>query len=154
MSLFIALDPGLVSGAWAAIDHNGAYVACGDIPHANDRVQPRALRIALEQAIPKGDSCEIAIENVFGMPGQGISSTSKFMRAAGCIEAVALMMHYPVHFVRPQEWKKYHNLIGTTKKESLALAREKWPTAPLKLAKHHGRADALLMADWLRDTLY
>ena len=152
--IYIGLDPGLISGAWAAIDHNGDYVGCGDIPNDDGRVQPRLLKIALQEAIAKGrDGCEIIIEQVGCMPGQGIASTSKFMRATGCIEAVASLLLYPVHMVTPQCWKKHIGLIKAPKSASLDTARSKWPTAPLKLAKHHGRAEALLMALYGMETL-
>jgi len=150
--IYIGIDPGLRSGAWGAIDHNGAFVACGDIESANDRVLPRMLKIALQAAIKLGqDGADIVIEQVGVMPGQGIASTGKFMRATGTIEAVVDLLLYPYEYVTPQKWKKHHGLIGTEKKASLSLARTKWPTAPLKLVKHHGRADALLMAEWLLD---
>jgi len=152
MTLYIAVDPGLVSGAWGAIDHNGAFVACGDIANNGERVLPRMLKIAFQDVIRNsGNDAEFVIESVFVRPGQGIASTGKFMRATGTIEAVVDLLLYPYEYVTPQKWKKHHGLIGTEKKASLELARTKWPTAPLKLAKHHGRADALLMAEWLLD---
>lgn len=153
MTTYLAIDPGLRSGAWAAIDHNGTFLACGDVPSLGDRVQPRLLIQALREAIPPGDVAEIMIEQVGVMPKQGITSTGHFMRATGCIEAVASLMMCPVHFVTPQKWKKHHGLIGTTKADSLAMARAKWPEAPLRLAKHHGRGDALLMALYGMETL-
>ena len=152
--IYIGIDPGLISGAWGAIDHNGQFVGCGDIAHAEGRVLPRLLKVALQEAIAKGsDGCEIVIEQVGCMPGQGIASTSKFMRAAGCIEAVASLLLYPVHFVTPQVWKRHHGLIKTPKAVSMAMARALWPGAPLKLAKHHNMAEALLMASYGRETL-
>ena len=72
------------------------------------------------------------------------------MRAAGAIEAVGALVGDTLTLVRPQVWKKHHGLIGTEKKASLELARRIWPDAQLRLAKHHGRADALLIALWLR----
>lgn len=148
---YLGIDPGLISGAWACIDHNGEFVACGDIPNANGRVQPRLLKIALQDAIAKDpDGCEIIIEQVGVRPGQGMASSAAFMRATGCIEAVASLLLYPVHFVTPQCWKKHYGLIKTPKAASLSLARSTWPSAGLKLAKHHGRAEALLMAAWGR----
>jgi crossover junction endodeoxyribonuclease RuvC len=92
----------------------------------------------------------MAVEDVHTMPGQGIASSGKFMRAAGSIEAVAALAGDRVVLVRPQVWKKYHGLIGTEKVASLELARSLWPEAPLKLKKDHNKADALLMAMWLR----
>jgi len=150
MTLYIGVDPGLVSGAWAAIDHNGAFVSCGDIANNGERILPRMLKIALQEVIRNhGNDAEFVIESVFVRPKQGMSSTGKFMRACGAIETVVDLLLYPYELVTPQKWKKHHGLIGTEKKASLALARTKWPTAPLKLVKHHGRADALLMAEWL-----
>ena len=108
------------------------------------------LKIALQDVIRNsGSDAEFVMESVFVRPGQGMSSTGKFMRACGAIETVVDLLLYPFELVTPQKWKKHHSLIGTEKKASLVLARAKWPTAPLKLAKHHGRADALLMAEWL-----
>ncbi|CAB4198308.1 Crossover junction endodeoxyribonuclease RuvC [uncultured Caudovirales phage] len=150
MTIYIGIDPGLVSGAYAAIDHNGAFLACGDIANNGDRIHPRMLKIALQEIIRNnGNDAEFVIESVFVRPGQGMSSTGKFMRACGAIETVVDLLLYPYEMVTPQAWKKHHGLIGTDKKASLALARTMWPTAPLKLVKHHGRADALLMAGYL-----
>ena len=121
----------------------------GDRPNG-DRIHPRMLKIALQEIIRNnGDDAEFVIESVFVRPGQGMSSTGKFLRACGAIETVVDLLLYPYEIVTPQAWKKHHGLIGTDKKASLALARTMWPTAPLKLVKHHGRADALLMAGYL-----
>jgi hypothetical protein len=51
--------------------------------------------------------------------------------------------------VTPQVWKKALKL-DSDKNKSLSMARELWPTAPLKRQKDNGRAEALLMAYWLR----
>jgi len=150
--IYIGIDPGLISGAYAAIDHNGAFVGCGDIPNKDGRVLPRVLSILLRDLIPRGDGAEIVIEQVGCMPGQGIASTSKFMRATGTIEAVCNLMLYPMSLVTPQVWKKHYGLIKAPKAASLAMARSAWPGAPLKLAKHHGRAEALLLAGFLLGT--
>lgn len=150
MTIYIGIDPGLVSGAYAAIDHCGGFISCGDIANNGERILPRMLKIALQEIIRNNESdAEFVIESVFVRPGQGMTSTGKFMRACGAIETVVDLLLYPHELVTPQAWKKHHGLIGTDKKASLALARTMWPTAPLKLAKHHGRADALLMAAWL-----
>ena len=150
--VYVGIDPGLLSGAWAAVDHHGQFVGCGDIAHDAGRIHPRLLKDALQGAIGD-DGCEIVIEQVGCMPGQGIASTSKFMRATGAIEAVASLLLYPVHLVTPQVWKKHYGLIKAPKAASLAMARAFWPTAPLKLVKHHGRAEALLMAHYGLETL-
>jgi hypothetical protein len=47
-------------------------------------------------------------------------------------------------------WKKALAL-DSDKQKSLDLARKLWPDAPLKRQKDNGRAEALLMAYWLRN---
>lgn len=152
MTYFVGIDPGLVSGAWAVIKHNGAFVACGDIPHDNGRVQPRLLKKALQESIPAGESAEIVIEQVHSMPNQGVASTFAFGQACGVIYAVTSLMLVPCHFITPQHWKSHFDLIKQPKSASLELARSIWEQAPLKLMKHHGRAEALLMAEYGRQS--
>lgn len=149
--VFVGLDPGAISGAWAAIGHNGDYIDCGDIQSVDGRVLANTLYQSIKGAVSSFDTAMIAVESVHAFSGQGISSTSKFMRAAGSIEAVAELTGYPFVLVTPQKWKKYHGLIGTEKSASLELARGLFPQAPLTRKKDHGRADALLMALWLKD---
>lgn len=149
--IYIGIDPGAISGAYAAIDHNCEFIACGDIPSVDGRVNATNLRYLLKSCVSTFDSAMIAVESVHSMPKQGIASTAKFMRAVGAIEATAELTHYPFVLVRPQVWKKYHGLIRTEKVASLELARSMFPEASLKRIKDTGRADALLMALWLKD---
>ena len=150
--VFIGIDPGAISGAYAAVDHNGDYIGCGDIPSVDGRVNAAILRHLLRSCVSTFDTAMIAVESVHSMPKQGIASTAKFMRAAGAIEATAELTNYPFVLVTPQSWKKYHGLIGTEKEASLDLARGMFPEASLKRKKDTGRADALLIALWLKGT--
>ncbi len=129
----VGVDPGLRSGAYASINQHGAWQACGDIPAIGDRIDVIQLREALRLAVPPGEVAHIVIEDVWVMPKQGSVSSAGFMRAAGAIEAVAALTGWVVTMV--------------------ALARQMWPDAPLKLAKSHGIADSLLIAQWGLDTL-
>lgn len=143
--IFIGIDPGSSSGAWAAIDQQGLFIGCGDLPVEDGRIKA----VELMELLWHDHETHIAVEDVHTMPGQGIASSGKFMRAAGAIEAVAALVGNSLTLVRPQVWKRFHRLIGMEKGASLEMARSIWPSAPLKLVKHHGRADALLMASWL-----
>ena len=104
----------------------------------------------LGQAIDRQDAV-ICIEDVHSMPGQGVASTFKFGRAVGAICAVADMKFGVWHIVSPQRWKKAMG-VSQDKDSSLTLARELWPNAPLTRKKDHGRAEALLIAEYLRRT--
>jgi hypothetical protein len=65
--------------------------------------------------------------------------------------AIAIMerINCPWMLVTPHKWKKDMGLTAD-KNESLAMARELWPNAPLARKMDNGRAEALLMAEWLR----
>ena len=148
MTVYIGIDPACQSGAWAVIDHNG-YRDCGMIKSVDARVVCLDFKDALKKAVNASESAEICIEQVFGMSGQGITSTSKFMRAVGAIEAVCELTRYPVHFVSPQKWKKHFGLIKCDKNASLDIARKLYPEAPLSRKKDHNKAEALLLARYL-----
>lgn len=151
MPTYIGIDPGLRSGSFAAIDHHGGFLVCEDIITKEDRLDARALKDALLRVIPKGDQAEICIELVGVRPGQGIASSGRFMRAAGVIDAVCALVQCPVSYVRPQEWKKHFGL-SANKDDAVALAKRLFPEAKdyLKRVKDHGRAEALLIAEFWR----
>ena len=148
--IYIGLDPGSASGAYGIINHDEDFIGCGDIKSVDGRVDAIELYDTIMSLVNAYDTAMIAVESVHSMPKQGIASTAKFMRAAGVIEAVAALTRYPCTLVTPQAWKKYHGLIGSAKSASLEAARMHWEDADLRLVKHHGRADALLMALWLK----
>jgi crossover junction endodeoxyribonuclease RuvC len=92
------------------------------------------------------------MEQVHSMPNQGVSSTFSFGRAVGVISAVCELTRYPFHMVTPQKWKKHFNLTAD-KNEALDLARKLFPAAKLKLKKDINRAEALLIAEYLRQMI-
>jgi hypothetical protein len=51
--------------------------------------------------------------------------------------------------VPPRVWKRDMGLTAN-KADSLTMARRLWPEAPLKRSKDNGRAEALLLAEWLK----
>jgi crossover junction endodeoxyribonuclease RuvC len=56
-------------------------------------------------------------------------------------------MHVPLEFVTPAVWKRSYGL-SRDKHASLFKARLMFPAADLHLAKHDGRAEALLIAQY------
>jgi len=92
----------------------------------------------------------VVVESVHSFSGQGVASTFKFGTAFGGAIALAERLRCPWHLVTPQAWKKALKL-DSDKTKSLVMARELWPDAPLKRQKDNGRAEALLMAYWLRN---
>lgn len=148
MRLFCGIDPGAISGAWGMVDHHGHYWSSGFIPNDAGRIKAGDFKAELMQAIDKQDVM-FCIEDVHAMPKQGVSSTFKFGMAVGAIQAIVELTRSPWVIVRPQAWKKDMG-VTAQKNTSLELARQLWPSAPLKRAKDHGVAEALLLAEWIR----
>jgi hypothetical protein len=148
--LTLSFDPGAISGAWAILDHNNALIALGDVPHIDGEVQTEQLTATI-YGHTTGHDLRAVVELVHSMPAQGVSSGFKFGMAYGALLAVANRVSNMGEAIKvtPQKWKKSHGLIGTEKIASLELARLKYPNADLRIKKHHGRADAILIGLWL-----
>ena len=57
---------------------------------------------------------------------------------------------YKVYEVHPITWKTRSKLKGKSKWRAMKKARKMFPDAELHLAKHEGRCEALLIADYIR----
>ena len=145
--IYLGFDPGF-SGAWGMVNHRGEYVGCGDMINNGKHILTDEVMHEINKA-RMGDDIEVAIELVASMPKQGVASTFKFGMAFGATIALAERLHCPFHFVTPRIWKKTLGL-DSDKNRSLALARNLWEEAPISRQKDNGRAEALLIAEWLR----
>lgn len=146
--VYVGIDPGS-KGAIAVI--------AGDLVLIEDMPTPEKALEILQK--PQPWECRVAIEQVHPLPGQ--SCIASFTYGENFLLAKLIGMWYstsPV-FVSPQRWKKYFGLKkepGETKTEykrkSVMKARELFPKAKdlLKMSKD-GRAEALLIAKWLKD---
>ena len=145
--LTIGIDPGL-SGAVALLDGDGLPVLVADLPVIRDGrlswIDGGALQSVLLEAL-HGRPCRAAVERVSAMPAQGIASAFTFGVGFGSILSVLQTLHLPIELVTPAQWKTALGL-SKDKRASLDKARLLFPTAELHLAKHDGRAEALLLA--------
>lgn len=142
----IAFDPGSVSGAYGVINLDGG-AEVGDLPVVNGQLDAAALARLIRGLAPR----VAVVERVGAMPKQGVVSTFKFGYAAGLIYGVLAALEVPVHFVAPTKWKRHFGLMGVNggKQRSRALAIQLHPSVSnLTRVKDHGRAEALLMADY------
>jgi crossover junction endodeoxyribonuclease RuvC len=151
--IFIGFDPGL-TGALGIVSADGAHELVIDLPIVRDRslawVDGSALQSTLLEAIG-GRQTRAVVERVSAMPRQGIASAFLFGVGFGSILSVLQALHIPLEFVTPGVWKKSFGL-SKDKHASLHKARLMFPTAELHLAKHDGRAEALLIAEFGRRT--
>jgi crossover junction endodeoxyribonuclease RuvC len=147
MTLCIGIDPGL-SGAVAILDQAGELVSVTDLPVIRDLslawIDGGSLQSIILGAL-QGRTAGAIIERVSSMPGQGVASSFQFGVGFGSVLSVLQALHIPLEFVTAAVWKRSYGL-GKDKHASLHKARLLYPAAELHLAKHHGRAEALLVA--------
>lgn len=142
----LGVDPGSVSGAYAIISPTGAWV--GDLPGVDRQVDAAEFARLVTGLEPD----MAVVELVGARPGQGVTSMFRFGRATGLIEGVILGLGVPLVTPTPQRWKRYFRLTSDGEK-SRALAIQRFPKVTgLARIKDHNRAEALLMALWLRET--
>jgi len=82
-ALLLAVDPGAVSGAYAAFYADGT-ITVGDLPTADGQVDAAAFT-ALVSTLDPGMA---VVERVASMPKQGVASTFKFGMSVGLIHGV------------------------------------------------------------------
>ncbi|HEX4025882.1 MAG TPA: hypothetical protein VHX52_14450 [Steroidobacteraceae bacterium] len=149
MTLTLGIDPGL-AGALALLDPDGLPELVADLPIIRDRslawVDGGALQGMLLDAL-RGRQCRAVVERVSAMPRQGIASAFCFGVGLGSILSVMQTLQLPLELVTPAVWKRALGL-SSDKRTSLDKARLLFPSADLRLAKHDGRAEALLLAHW------
>jgi len=155
----VGIDPGL-TGAAAFVDSRGTC-SIVDLPTValpgtgliRRRLDGAALARALRDFCPAGEPAVVAIEAVRTMGGQNnaVQTQGSLMRSLGAIEAVLEVLRLGFQSVEPQVWKGFYGL-GSDKKESMAKALTLYPDAPIRLAKDHNKAEALLIAHWMLRT--
>jgi len=147
--IFFGLDPG-ITGACAAIDDAGQLVALHDLPILRDGklafVDAQALVSHMLEA-RQGQPARIYIERVSAMPRQGVASSFQFGVGLGSLLAACRFLAMPLELITPAQWKRAMGL-SSDKRASLDKARLLFPSAELHLAKHDGRAEALLLAHY------
>ena len=158
---YIGIDPGL-DGAVAAIDGCDGTVQFFDTPTLEVTGGKKTRRVydvgAMAGCLRKfGDEdfvhrhCVCAVESVHSMPDQGTASSFTFGMGFGMWQGILSALKMPYTLVPPQRWKKaMMDGMGKEKDASRVVAMRLFPNADLHLKKHHGRADALLLAEYIR----
>ena len=165
----IGIDPG-IDGAMAVVDTNGEF-ATGflDMPTVTRvvskkkrrSIEPKQLYIEVERLVRGAGKAGYKIQFVMeqlNSGGKGAMANWSLGYSCGMIRGIiGAVDHTPV-FVTPTMWKRHHGLLMPNtsdidkKRAALGKARELYGTESLSLAKHHNRADAVLMARWFIDT--
>ena len=149
----IGIDPGL-SGAIAILENN-KVLNIFDIPVMPEGKNKRQLNSALlvsllRENITNNEEVAVVVEQVNAMPGQGVTSMFNFGQTFGAIKGICAALNLPIFFVRPSKWKKYFELINSSKDSSRTKAIEMYPKLSNLLAKKDvNKSDAILIARFL-----
>jgi crossover junction endodeoxyribonuclease RuvC len=147
-SKVFAIDPG-INGAWAVLGFAGEFLGAGEIPRFPKLINGVEFASLVRSYAPE----QVVIERVHAMPKQGVTSVFTFGAAYGVCIGIACGTGTPISYVTPHRWKSHFRLMGTSKNASREKAIQLFPGAHkyLSLQKHHGRADALLLARFFLD---
>ena len=154
----IGIDPGL-SGAIAVLE-NKKVLKIIDIPvMAEGKKNKRQLNSAqlvniIKENINDNEEIAVVVEQVNAMPGQGVTSMFNFGQTFGAIKGVCVALNLPIFFVRPSKWKKYFELINSSKDSSRTKAIEMYPSLSSQLSKKKdvNKSDAILIARFYYET--
>ncbi len=154
----IGIDPGL-SGAIAILE-NKQVITLIDMPvMAEGKKNKRQLNSAqlvsiIKENIKNNEEVVVVVEQVNAMPGQGVTSMFNFGQTFGAIKGVCAALDLPIFFVRPSRWKKYFELINSSKDSSRTKAIEMYPSISSHLSKKKdvNKSDAILIARFYYET--
>jgi hypothetical protein len=143
MTVIMGIDPGISGAVAFYFPVVPARIAVDDVPVAGGEINVSELARMIRIHRPT----VAVIERVSAMPGNGAVSMFNFGRSYGDVRGVIGALDIPLHFVTPQKWKKYFGL-SADKDESRLRAIRMFPAVAeqFKLKKHHGRAEAALIA--------
>ena len=154
----IGIDPGL-SGAIAVLQDKKVLNLFEMPVMAEGKKNKRQLNSALLVDIIKDnisfdEDIAVVVEQVNAMPGQGVTSMFNFGQTFGAIKGVCAALNLPIFFVRPSKWKKYFELINSTKDSSRTKAIEMYPSLSNQLSKKKdvNKSDAILIARFYCET--
>ena len=135
----IGIDPGL-SGAIAVLDGK-KVLGLFDMPVMSEgKKNKRQLNSAqlvniIKEFMNNKEDIAVIVEQVNAMPGQGVTSMFNFGQTFGAIKGVCAALKLPIFFVRPSKWKKYFELINSSKDASRTKAIEMYPSLSGQLSK-------------------
>lgn len=150
MKVSIGIDPGY-TGAIAIITNSNPYFVY-DMPVIKIGTKTELDMVGIKSLLEgyKNHETSIYLEKAQAMPGQGISSTANYIKGYGQIIGLLFGMGISFSLVHPVTWKnKMMRDMPKEKNSSVIRCQQIYPRFSeqfLKLKKHHGRADAILIA--------
>jgi hypothetical protein len=149
----IGIDLGL-GGALAALSPDGQLLDLRDMPTVRLSPSRRDYDLAALAAwLDQQPARAIGIEYVHPMPRRLGGAIASFWlgRASGLIEMYAQLRRVHLECLPPHTWQRWMIPIrrgGSPKRAACLAAQRLFPSAPI--GARHGRADALLIAEFTR----
>ena len=152
MTNYVGIDSG-AKGAIAVITESGEIVI-QDMPTLEELMKDTTGLKAC-----KGNTYRVALEQVHPLPGQSCIASFTYGQNFLLAKLIGFCYNIDTVMVSPMRWKKYYGLKKEPnetkteyKRKSVEKARELFPKAAelLKYSKD-GRAEALLIANWLKE---
>lgn len=152
---YIGIDPGL-SGAIAIM--GSGLCSAMDVPLFNDGTKRYIdiigfRNLLLEAAEKTGKpNCLVCLEKAQPMPRDGSMGSFRYGEVYGILKGVIVSLEIPLLEVAPITWKTKMVGKGKGKDASRMAALQLFPQLAerLKLKKDHGRAEAVLLAEYGR----
>ena len=158
--IIVGIDPGIAGAICFFSD--GQVIDVIDMPTMaegkKNKRQVNGRQIYNEIMLIKNkfmnEKMSVIVEQVSAMPGQGVTSMFNFGQTFGAIKGVCAALELPIFFVRPSKWKKYFELINSSKDSSRTKVIEMYPSLSSQLAKKKdvNKSDAILIARYYYDT--
>jgi hypothetical protein len=142
MTIICGIDPG-VSGAVAFYFPMVNRLSVDDVPVAGGEINTAELARLIRIHRPT----LAVLEKAQCMPKNGAVSMFNYGRSYGDVRGVVGALEVPIHFVTPATWKR-HLGLSSDKEECRLRAIQLFPAVAenFKLKRHHGRAEAALIA--------
>jgi hypothetical protein len=145
MEYFCGIDPGF-TGAICIMNSNKEILHCEDIPIIQVGKKRELNEPEIKSVLTRCSKLHVAIEKSQVMPGQGISSSGRYMASYGFLRGVCVGIGIPYSLIHPKTWKKVMlNDMPKEKAASIQKVGQLYPNLSLPLKKDHGKADAVLI---------
>jgi crossover junction endodeoxyribonuclease RuvC len=143
MTIVMAVDPGISGAVAFFFPMVPSRIAVDDVPVAGGEINTAELARLIRIHRPT----LAVLEKAQCMPKNGAVSMFNYGRSYGDVRGVIGALEVPIHFVTPATWKR-HLGLSADKEECRMRAIRMFPSAAesFKLKKHHGRAEAALIA--------
>jgi hypothetical protein len=161
--LILGVDPG-IKGAIAFLGTDGA-LKVHDMPirqamrtgKVKNEVDPVGLQKLVRNGVPADQTALVVMEDLNTFAGGSVQTMGSLEATKAVIRTVMELNRLDVAFISPRAWQSTYGIRKTatssTKEQSLRIARQLYGKEFCPLAKHDGRADAILIARYARGHL-